>query len=285
MNSEIKIANLDPLSHKASVSLFFSFFELGRQKPNMRFLEKLMTHYAKLPYENISKLVKLQNNYRSPNRIRLPEEVMAGYVDNHLGGTCFSLTFFLYAILCECEFLCYPVIAHMQRGPNSHCALVLLMQDKKYLIDPGYLLNQPLQIHKDVSRFFRTEHTGVETLFDPENESYSLSTFHGGNKKFRYTFKDAPLSMQEFMLHWLDSFYWPGMRGICLSQLNQSGMVYVHNDFVQVQNEQGKQKGRVENIHLLIKETFHIEPEWIERAQAAIPDIVSLGRQYGYNHE
>ena len=159
------------------------------------------------------------------------------------------------------------------------------MQDKKYLIDPGYLLNQPLQIHKDVSRFFRTEHTGVETLFDPENESYSLSTFHGGNKKFRYTFKDAPLSMQEFMLHWLDSFYWPGMRGICLSQLNQSGMVYVHNDFVQVQNEQGKQKGRVENIHLLIKETFHIEPEWIERAQAAIPDIVSLGRQYGYNHE
>jgi arylamine N-acetyltransferase len=285
MSSDTIIANLDPTSHKASVRHFFSFFDLIRQKPGVPFLSEILTHFAKLPYENISKIVKLRKHFTSPDRIRLPEEVMADFDASHLGGTCFSLTYFLYSILIECDFLCYPVIAHMQREPNSHCALVLVFQEKKYLIDPGYVLNHPLQINKDVSRYFRTEHTGVETRFNSDDENFYVNTFHDANKKFRYKFKDAPLSMQDFLQHWLGSFYWPGMRGICLSQINQNGMVYVNNDYVQVQNERGKKKGHVDNIHLLVKEEFHIDPEWVERAQAALPDIISNGQIHGYYRE
>ena len=251
----------------------------------MLFLGQILTHFSKLPYENISKIIKLQKNYTAPDRIRLPEEVMAGYAASRLGGACFSLTYFLHTILSECGFLCYPVIAHMRRMPNSHCALVLVMNQKKYLIDPGYLLNQPLQIHKDVSRIYRTEHTGVETVFNPDDENFYLYTFNKTNKKLRYKFLDTPLGMDVFLKHWLDSFYWPGMRGVCLTKVNKNGMVYVHNDYVQVQNELGRQKGRVQDVRLLVKETFHIEPEWIERAQAAIPNIISLGQHYGYYPE
>jgi len=207
---------------------------------------------------------------------------MADHAESNLGGTCFSLTCFLHAILSQCGFLCYPVIAHMQRMPNSHCALVLLMNRQKYLIDPGYLLNQPLQMNKDASRLYRTQHTGVETVFNADDENFYLYTFNKTNKKFRYKFCDAPLSMQQFLKHWWDSFYWPGMRGICLTKVNQNGMVYVHNDYVQVQNEQGKQKGHVQDVHLLIRETFHIEPEWIERAQAA---IILLAQKYDFYQE
>ena len=91
--------------------------------------------------------------------------------------------------------------------------------------------------------------------------------------------------MDQFLKHWLDSFYWPGMRGVCLTQVSRDGMVYVHNDYVQVQNEQGTQKGRVHNVHLLVRETFHIEPEWVDRARAAIPEVISLGQKFGYYQE
>ncbi len=268
-----KIVNLDPLNHKQGVKRFLSFYHIEQQKPDIVFLGKILTHFANLPYENISKIVKLQKNYTAPDRIRLPEEVMEAHAAFHLGGTCFSLTYFLQAILSECGFLCYPVIAHMQRMMNAHCALVVLMDRQKYLVDPGYLLNRPLHIHKDGSRIYRTEHTGVETVFNPGDEHFYLYTFDTVNKKFRYKFRDSPLAMDEFLKYWMDSFYWPGMRGICLTQAKDDGMVYVHNDFVQVQNRQGKKKGRVQNVQLLVKEMFHIEPEWIERARAAIPDI------------
>ncbi len=274
--------DLDPLNHRQSVKRFLSFYHIEQQKPDAAFLEKILAHFANLPYENISKIVKLQKNYLAPERIRLPEEVMEDHAAFHLGGTCFSLTYFLQAILSECGFLCYSVIAHMQRMLNAHCSLVVLLEGKKYLVDPGYLLNQPMQIHKEVSRIYRTEHTGVETVFNPDDEHFYLYTFDRTDKKFRYKFRDQPLSMQEFLKHWLDSFYWPGMRGICLTRVNRDGMVYVHNDFVQVLNGQGKKKGHVRDVHLLVKETFHIEPEWVERARAAIPEIISLGRQHGY---
>ncbi len=273
---------LDPFDHAAGVRQFFEFYNIKRQAPSLAFLGEILTHYAKLPYENISKIVKLHKNYTSPDRIRLPNEVIDDHTAYHLGGTCFSLTFTLQAILAESGFLCYPFIAHMKNRPNSHCALVVLFDNKKYLVDPGYLINTPMEFHKDSAKWYHTEHTGVELIFNPEDEYFNLFTFDHSNRKWRYQFQDKPLSMDEFLDFWSGSFYWSGMRGICLTQVNHDGMVYVHNDFVQVQNLHGKQKGHVEEIFRLVSESFHIAPEWVERAQAAIPDIIRLGQEHGH---
>jgi len=124
MSDSNKIDNLDPSRHKQSVRQFVAFFHLHQHLPDMAFLVRVLTHFAKLPYENISKIVKLQENYTTSTRLRLPEEVMADYVEHRLGGTCFSLTFFLQTILTDCGYLCYPIIAHMPRMRNSHCALI-----------------------------------------------------------------------------------------------------------------------------------------------------------------
>lgn len=277
-----EILKLDPFDHRASVQQFFNYYNIRKQTPSLTFLSEILTHYAKLPYENISKIVKLHKNYTAPNRIRLPEEVIDDHTAYHLGGTCFSLTYTLQSILADSGFLCYPFIAHMKNRPNSHCALIVLFDNKKYLVDPGYLINTPMEFHKDSAKWYQTDHTGVELIFNPEDEFFNLFTFDHSNRKWRYQFQDKPLSMDEFLDYWSGSFYWSGMRGICLTQVSHDGMVYVHNDFVQVQNRQGKRKGRVEDIFRLVKESFDISPEWMERAQAAIPDIIRLGQEHGY---
>jgi arylamine N-acetyltransferase len=273
---------LDPFNHSSAVRRFFEFYQITRKPPSLPVLGEILTHFSGLPFENISKIIKLRQDYTSPERLRLPEEVMEDHAFFHLGGTCFALTYFLQAILCECGFLCYPFIAHIGRTPNLHCALIVLFNNRKYLVDPGYLLNLPMELHKDVSRVYRTEHTGVELAFEPQDEHFNLSTFDGTEKKRRYTFFDQPLALEEFLKFWLDSFYWPIMRGITLTRVTADGMVYINNQFVQVQNLTGKRKGVVTDIHLLVKEAFGIAPEWVERAQEAIPEIVAWGQQFGY---
>ncbi len=268
--------------HDMGVQHFLNHYGIKRKKPSLAFLQEILTHYANLPYENISKIIKLKQNYTSPERIRLPEEVMEDHAGYRLGGTCFSLTYFLQSILSQQDYVCYPVIAHMRRAPNSHCALVVLLDNKKYLADPGYLLNHPMELNKDQARWYRTLHTGVELIFHKEFERYEIYTFHKNNVKFRYHFTDKPLTTNEFLWHWHDSFYWNGMRGICLTQVRPNGMVYVHNDYVQLQNIHGKTRGKVTDIYKLVQEQFGIVPEWIERAQAAIPEIIDLGKKHGY---
>ena len=274
--------DLNPSLHGNSVKQFFEFFKLGKKLPSMEFLREILACYAQLPYENISKIVKLHKDYTSPTRIRLPEEVMHDFAEHHLGGTCFSLTYFLQTILMDCGFICYPFIAHMSRMNNAHCGLIVMVENRKYLADPGYLLNQPMEIHKDVRRISRSPHTGVELKFDPHDEFFYLFTFDQMQKKFRYKFQDRPLSTDEFLKLWWESFYLPGMKGICLTQVNEKGMIYIHNDFLLVQNLHGKQKGTVRNIEHQILETFKISPDWVERARTAIPDIIVQGQQHGY---
>ncbi|MDZ7722873.1 MAG: hypothetical protein U5R06_08705 [candidate division KSB1 bacterium] len=125
-------------------------------------------------------------------------------------------------------------------------------------------------------------HTGVELRFCQDDEYYEVHTFNQNQMKFRYRFQNVPQSSEEFLDHWLGSFYWPGMRGMCLTRVNDEGMVYVHNDYVQVQNLKGKRKGHVTDIYKLVKENFQIAPDWVERAQQAIPRIIRLGQEYGY---
>lgn len=273
---------LNPYEHCFAVNHFLEFYKIKAAAPDIEFLKIILTFYSKLPYENISKIVKLSQDYTNPLRIRLPEEVMENHAQFFLGGTCYALTFFLQSILSEKGFSCYPVTAHMNARPNAHCALIVTLNSRKYLCDPGYLLNQPMEIHPDKARWYRTPHTGVELVFNPKDEYYNLYTFDSQKIKWRYCFLDNPLNTQEFIKLWLDSFYLPAMRGICLTRVNQDGMIYVHNNYIQVQNIYGKQKGKIEDLHQVILKSFGIPSEWVERAQAAIPNIISLGQQHGF---
>ena len=84
---------LDLTAHDEGVKRFLEFFKLKRKKPDSIFLQELLLHFSNLPYENLSKIIKLDNDWDSENKIRLPEELIEDYISYKLGGTCFSLTF------------------------------------------------------------------------------------------------------------------------------------------------------------------------------------------------
>ncbi|MFQ5709276.1 MAG: arylamine N-acetyltransferase [bacterium] len=280
---EEKTIAADPTVHYDAVHCFMDYFRLRAQKPERSFLGEILTHFAKLPYENLSKIIKLRENWQSDvNKIRLPEEVIAGHVENKLGGTCFSLTFFLQSILTQCGFVCYPVMADMRAGRNIHCCLIVIVDSVKYLVDPGYLLTQPMELNPQKPRLYRTEFAGVELRFDSQTQRYDLLTFNNNEMKWRYRFQDRPTPSDEFLQHWLASFGWNSMHGICLTKLTRQGLIFVHKTFMRETTFSGKRNLNIKrNYHATIHEVFGIDKQLVEQAQEALAANLAMERALG----
>jgi len=275
---------LDPTRHKDSVHLFRDFFKLPQGRPELKFLREIIAHFSRLPYENISKIIKLNRYFGSNHKLRLPEEVMDDHSNFRLGGTCFSLTFFLQTILTHNGFYCYPVMADMRAGRNIHCALIVQLKGVKYLVDPGYLLSQPMEINPRIPRLYRTEFTGVELRYDSKVGCYNLFTFNRHEVKWRYRFYDRPTKAEEFLQHWQASFSKNTMHGICLTKVTPQGLIYVHKTFMRETTFEGKRNFNIKkNYHATIHEVFGIEPQLIEQAEVAL--VENLQRERKYNTE
>lgn len=273
---------LNPFQHDAAVRHFLGHFGIAPRTPDRPFLEKILGSFARLPYENISKIIKLNRHFLELERIRLPEEVMEGYVRHNLGGTCFSLSYFLQSILLQLGFTSWIFMADMGTRANVHCALIVQLDGSRLLADPGYLLSRAMEIHPDHSRLYETPHTGVEIKFDRGRERYGLYTFDRQVKKLRYTFSDRATPPEEFLQHWLASFYQGMMHGICLTQLRPEGLIYMHDDYLQIATPEGRRKRRLkEEYPRVVSQLFAIAPEWIERAQVALAENMEMEKRHG----
>ena len=288
MSVEQKIAEmspphlLDPAQHQKGAESFIKYYHIRQKPPDLEFLRDILSHFARLPYENISKIIKLRQFFTSLNRLRLPEEIIEEHIQFGFGGTCFSLTFYLQCILLHYGYVCYPVMADMKNRPNEHCALVVLLDKRKYLVDPGYLLTTPMEIHPDKPRLYRAPHAGVELRFDATAERYHLRTFDKQNSTWRYCFQDKPVSGEEFLGFWLQSFYKGTMHGICLTRVRENGLIYLYDDFLQITSPDGKIKKKLkDDFFATIRDVFCIAPAYVEQALAAIVENKASEVRFG----
>lgn len=282
MIQEEKTISLDPTVHVEGVHYFMDFYRLRSKNPELSFLQEILEHFSNIPYENISKIIKLNQAWNSLEKIRLPQEVIDEHVAFKLGGTCFSLTFFLQSILTQNGFICYPVMADMRAERNIHCCLIVILDSVKYLVDPGYLLTQPMEINPQRPRLYRTEFTGVELRFDAQSQRYDLFTFNKSEVKWRYRFQDRPVSSEEFLQHWLASFGWNSMHGICLTKVTNGGLIFVHKTFMRETTFTGKRNFNIKrNYHATINEIFGIDKQLIEQAQVALNENLERERTLG----
>ncbi|HQG44185.1 MAG TPA: arylamine N-acetyltransferase [bacterium] len=189
---------LNPWRHAAAVRHFLGHFGLAAGAPDHLQLEKVLFHFSRLPYENISKIVKLNHHFRTIERIRLPEEVMDDYVRHNLGGTCFSLSFFLQCILLHLGYSAYIVMADMGSRRNVHCALIVELQGGKFLVDPGYLLTRAMAFHRDRSSIHTSPQSGVELRYDLRANAMPSPPSTGRSKNCAIPLKTDPPRRRNF---------------------------------------------------------------------------------------
>ncbi len=283
MRNESHSIIINPADYTDAVHHFMQFFRLRGKNPQLSFLQEILKQFAGIPYENISKIIKLNEHWYSvTEKIRLPQEVMQDHISLQLGGTCFSLTFYLQSILTQHGFTCYPVMADMRAGRNIHCCLIVILDSVKYLVDPGYLLTQPMELNPRKPKLFRSEFAGVELHFNHENQSYELFTFNKNEIKWRYRFQDRPVPSEEFLQHWLKSFDLNSMHGICLTKVMNGGLIYVHKKFMRETTINGKRNFNIKrNYHTTINDIFGIDKQIIEQAQFALEENLKRERDLG----
>jgi arylamine N-acetyltransferase len=252
---------------------FFDFFRLDPSSRDPLFLQRLISSFARLPYENLSKIIKSHEQEDPRQRFRLPGEVMDKHIEHRLGGTCFSLTFFLERLLTHAGFDCYKVMAHMNAGENIHCAAVVRLPEGEVLIDPGYGLNRPVALGKDRPVRFASRHGGVELVFDPRDERFHLFTYMAKERKWRYSFANEPVSEEGFERHWIESFSQPSLNNICLYRASHQGHLYLRKNHLRMTTFRGQRKENVrENLHGTIKTYFGISPQWVEEANGILAE-------------
>jgi arylamine N-acetyltransferase len=266
---------LDPAQHARGVELFLKNYDISPvRRADMDRLCEILQHFGQLPYENLSKIIKFHRcGENEAARLRLPEEIIAEHLRRRFGGTCFSLTFFLQTILWHHGFVAYAVMGDMRAGRNIHCALVVVLDGVKYLVDPGYLLRRPMALDPNRPRLYHTEFTGVEVLFDSNRQAYEVFTFNRQGMKWRYRFANRPTPSEEFLQHWQASFHRNSMHGLCLTLAAENELIYIHKDFMRIMTVDGKRNIPIKrNYHAAIQQWFGIAPEYVEQAMMALKE-------------
>ncbi len=66
------------------------------------------------------------------------------------GGTCFSLTATLLALVRSLGLRAEPILADRPYGERTHSGLIVWIDDRAHLVDPGYLLTEPIPLEADL---------------------------------------------------------------------------------------------------------------------------------------
>jgi len=220
----------DRLRMDQAASMFFDHFGLLPEKPDVDSLHELVSHFSNIPWENLTKFLVKAQHLPKENRLRLSDTVITEHIEKGTGGTCFSLTEALGAILSSAGYQCHPVMADMNHGRNIHCALLVTSGDgTEFLADPGYLVPEPVLMRP--GKVSHLEIDGQTLLWESrvDGKTFDLFTVNGDVKQWKYCIRMNPVGSDEFRYHWQKSFDATGMNSLHLNCRTEDGRLSAHN--------------------------------------------------------
>jgi arylamine N-acetyltransferase len=249
--------------------LFLDYSGITPGVGGLGLLRRMALGLSRLPYENISKILKIGGSRVPREALRLPTEVVEDHIAKGFGGTCFSLTFFLERVLKSLGFEAYKVMADMNSGRNVHCLVLVKGEGAAYMIDPGYALYEVIELPMAAVRV-NCPHALVEVAAAGDG-SYSLWTEDASGRKRRYVFRDEPVRDSDFERYWVESFSKPTLHNICLTRMTEGGHIYLRKDFFKFTSRKTIEKRKVgQGVERLIQDEFGIAGDYVRAAEAVL---------------
>lgn len=219
-----------------AVERFFDHYGISKGDPGYSLLCEIGHAFSFLPYENVTKILKDARSISSEMKLRSAQEVLEDHLRWGTGGTCFSLCNALQTILVECGFQARIAMADMHYGSNIHCAVIVPVDSRSFLVDPGYLLHQPMPLPYIEMELVQLTPMNLVRLVGEAENLFSLYTEENGQTKWRYRLRSSVVSGQEFIGHWIRSFSLNTMEQIMLSRVKPSGRLYFRKDRLETIN-------------------------------------------------
>ncbi|MCF0225053.1 MAG: hypothetical protein HUK20_12355 [Fibrobacter sp.] len=233
-------------------------------------------------YENLTKIIRLEQTGSSSSAQKLDDSFQNDLDSWMGGGTCFSMTWYLYQTFLDMGLKPRLVMGHKRKERNIHCALILddsssSIERVEYLFDPGYLIFEPLRIPNapvlgmpPTSAFFPLVPNSVR-LDRIDTETLSLWTGGAGAPmKLRFEYPIRGVSVEEFKQHWNESFYREMMTYPVLNRLDREAGIqyYYQKGNLVTRTGNGSKMERIEPADRVktLSSVFRISEELVHRA-------------------
>ena len=271
---------------------------------NMKKVVDLCNQVSNITYENLTKIIRLEQTGSATGARKLDDSDQND-IDSWMGGgTCFSMTWHMYQALTDMGFKPRLVMGHKRKERNIHCALILpdpdpstpslrlsaqddtalhaplsslvsRLSSNSYILDPGYLIFDPLQMPLPQpfgtgEAFFPLSPNCVR-LVRPTLESMELWTGGAGAPmKLRFEYPVEGVSVEEFKHHWNESFYREMMTYPVLNRLDREKGVqyYYQKGNLVVRKATGSKMTKIEPADRVqtLSGIFKLSPAIIEQA-------------------
>ncbi|MCU0873332.1 MAG: arylamine N-acetyltransferase [Pirellulaceae bacterium] len=261
----------DPLARPRDRELLTAFlqrFRLSTAQPPLDVLRAVAAAFTQLPYENLTKIIKEDQERAAVRARRLPAEVLADHVRGGAGGTCFALTATLLHLVRSLGWEAEPLLADRRYGENTHCALRVWIDGRPHLLDPGYLILNPLPLDICTETRIVTDFNELVLTPSADGRRLDLATLGQGQRKHRLTFKTSCADAGEFLHAWDASFDWDMMRYPVLTRVSGGRQLYLQGGRFQARDHASVRREEVPQPQLAqrIAERFGIAPEIVARA-------------------
>jgi arylamine N-acetyltransferase len=247
---------------------FMQHFGIAPEVPPRQLLDSVVTAFARLPYENITKIIKRAEAANAERARRYPEEVIRDHIKWGTGGTCFSLTSALAQLVRDLGWRAEFILANRSYGQNTHCALLVWVDGAPHLLDPGFLIVNPIQLRPEGEQEVNTSFNRLILKPEDNPDQVSLSTVRKSGKTYRLTYKTSPVNEGEFLEAWDASFGWDMMTYPLLTRTSDSKQIYLNGTKLQISDGDSVEKREIPADTLVagIAAEFNIHPTLVARA-------------------
>ncbi len=268
----LPIIHTDPhfvLTNQTTLAVFFRHAGIDvAHDGQATLIHKLCAAFANMPYENLTKIIKSDAVISAGSAKRLPDEVIRDYLQYGTGGTCFSLTAAFIALFNACGIEAHPILADRHYGVETHCALVFPQEAGLLLLDPGYLIHQPIPLPtlapQTVTHGFNT----LELVPQDAGQKVELFTVVNNSRKSRLTYKVNPVDGPTFGRAWERSFAWEMMTYPVLTKQCHGVQQYLQGNQLRIRDNTRTTKHQLtpDQEYDFISRTLGIHPAIIKQA-------------------
>lgn len=237
-------------------------------QPALELLTAVASAFGRLPFENLTKIIKSAETGRAEEARRSPHEVLGDHWTHGTGGTCFALTATLLYLVRALGWRAEPILADRRYGADTHSALVVWIENRLHLLDPGYLIVRPLPLPTESEACVKTAFNELQLIPKDAGERIELWTLQDRQRTYRLTYRARPVDAGEFLRAWDTSFEADMMRYPVLSRVTGEQQIYLQKQHLLVRALDGSHRLEVTPDRLVneIARQFNLSCEIVAKA-------------------
>lgn len=179
------------------ITAILTRLQVTNQSPDRNLLEELVGAYVRhIPWESAFRIVRRRHCGELDSCARWPEIFWREHLDSGSGGTCFESNLAFTALLDEFGFEYYLTINDMGESRGCHTAIIVLLEERKWLVDVGFPFYTILPVSPWGKVFCSSKY--MRYSIEPLGKDRYLIERRPHPKRYAFTLIDQPVSDTEY---------------------------------------------------------------------------------------